>query len=199
MANQTHLFKKLPYEERLAIVRKWSASHRGWYGEELVKTDILNNNFSYMIPTYDAKYDIVMDHKKYFDNSILNNYFFKIQVKTTTTSKSKYNISLEFNVSYGDRKKHSYLDTVDLFALVDPVANIIAWKRSDDEEIYNHVKFSIKRKGMKHYTLITCLNEINDEIKSKDRLYRLEEENVEREKREEGYIKMLDINNGEYN
>ena len=52
---------------------------------------------------------------------------------------------------------------------------------------------------MKHYTLITCLNEINDEIKSRDRLYRLEEENVEREKREEGYIKMLDINNGEYN
>ena len=85
-------------------------------------------------------------------------------------------------------KRFFYLNKVDLFALVDPVTNIIAWKGSTDENIYNRDSWTPKRKEMKLYTLKDYFINLENEINSKDQIIKIIEEDQERDK---NYNKLL--------
>ena len=193
MNNQIEIFKDLSITQRYEIVSKWDNIHRGFYAEELARSEILNNGFIYAMPSYPTVYDMLIDHKyTFFKNDCwLNHHFFRVQVKSSTQYPSKNNSSIVFDLTYGQRvagKRFFYLNKVDLFALVDPVTNIIAWKGSTDENIYNRDSWTPKRKEMKLYTLKDYFINLENEINSKDQIIKIIEEDQERDK---NYNKLL--------
>lgn len=177
MKSQIEIFKNLTTVERFDIVRKWDNRHRGFYAEELVKSEILNNNLMYTLPCYPTVYDMLIDHKKTFfkEDCWLNYHFFRVQVKSSTQYPSKDNSTIEFELTY--RQKHSkYLEKVDLFALVDPVTNIIAWRNSTDEDIYDKNSWTPNKKQMQHYRLKDYFINLENKINSERLLIKLVEE-----------------------
>ena len=111
----------------------------GTAGEYLACFNAMKNGHYAYMTTSGCEYDICVE---------VNDIIYKVQVKSSTYSRSKSNKSLSFTIARRNKVVSKY--NVDIFALVDIKAEKVAWFWSKD--LGSHRK-SVKKKDFKNYNI----------------------------------------------